>query len=323
MTLNKYLNNPVVGNNLDVVKSLPDECVDFVYADPLYMTQKIFKTTDGVGFEDKFENLDEYITINFELMQEVKRVLKPTGSLCIHINPTIDAEWRLLILDKLFNRIGDPVYWKRNTNSALCTTKFGELTDVLCLYSKSKKYKFNQQKDFVATTSRGYDFLEEETGRFYRLANIYSPVSKTIIKHKNHTRHNYTPPEGCGWNISSKDFSMQLAKGLITPNPNREGHFYFRNYVNQNSVHSNLWVDIHKATSARYPTEKPEKLLARLINTFTDDGDIIIDPFCGGGTTAIACKTLGRRFITCDLNPDAIKITRERLSKVEETLPFD
>ena len=70
-------------------------------------------------------------------------------------------------------------------------------------------------------------------------------------------------------------------------------------------------------TEKRYnhPTQKPVKLMRRLIEKFTREGDFIIDPYCGSGSTLVACAKLGREFIGCDINPEYCKIANNRIQK--------
>ena len=81
-----------------------------------------------------------------------------------------------------------------------------------------------------------------------------------------------------------------------------------------------LWDDIHSIAQGnekrKYPTEKPEKLLERIIEMSSDEGDIVLDPVAGSGTTGVAAKRMGRNFILFDINPDAVEIATDKISKL-------
>ena len=79
---------------------------------------------------------------------------------------------------------------------------------------------------------------------------------------------------------------------------------------------SNIWTDIANNKNPMYPTEKPEALLERIINASSNIGDIVLDPFNGGGTTVAVAKRQGREYVGIDMNENSIRLTEDRLSKI-------
>ena len=93
---------------------------------------------------------------------------------------------------------------------------------------------------------------------------------------------------------------------------------YTYNLEDSNNILTNIWTDINRLNKIGYPTQKPESLLERIIKASSNEGDIILVPFCGSGTTCVVAKKLGRKYIGIDLSQDAVNMTEDRLRNIKE-----
>jgi adenine-specific DNA-methyltransferase len=110
---------------------------------------------------------------------------------------------------------------------------------------------------------------------------------------------------------------------------NKSGRIRVKRYLDESpgQIAQNLWTDIAPINSQAhealgYATQKPERLLERIINTSSNPGDLVLDCFCGSGTTAAVAEKLGRRWVACDLGRFAIHTTRKRLLSIPDVRPF-
>ena len=165
-----------------------------------------------------------------------------------------------------------------------------------------------------------YDFKEEETGRRFCLGKLYNTRS---LESKSAVRNigGRMDRSKKGWTWSQETFDKRLKENpnLIIWNKNGIPNYkiYLDNYKGETI--KDLWTDIilHAEDRERlnYSTQKPEKLIKRIVESCTDEGDIVLDCFAGSGTTASMCSKLKRKFITGDVNSDSIIMTSERLQK--------
>ena len=294
----KYLNEVVCKDNLELLKELPSQSIDLVYIDPPFFTQRNFKNKEGVGFDDKWDCKYHYIQWIQERVIEIERILKDTGSIFLH------CDWRTshymrFMLDDVFgeNNFVNEVIWSyldvgmRNTNS------YKKCHNSIHWYAKDKKrYKSNAiaKRPLSESTLRVFKKHFDDNGQI-----TFRRLEKTNPGHF----------AGLG---------KRIPKNLDTVCYDK----------NKGTNMTDVWVDIKPIRKKgqrkkfkeplRYPTQKPESLLQRIIETVTFEGDTVADFFCGSGTTLAVAKRLGRKYIGCDSNPDAVKITRDRLSEILE-----
>jgi site-specific DNA-methyltransferase (adenine-specific) len=277
------------GENLEILKTFPSGFVDMAYLDPPFFTgkeQKLFDRTlsndEGtqLSFRDIWENHEEYLEWVRPRLQEIRRVLKPTGSVFLHCDWHASHLLRIE-LDEIFGpdqfRAEIIWYYKRWTNSLRA---FQKAHQTIYFYSKTEDYKFNiLYEDYSLTTN--IDQIWQKRGR--------DKNGKCITV----TRKNgdYMP-------LGKEKRGVPMRDVWEIP------------YLNPRAKERTGW-----------PTQKPLELLRRIILASTDEGDVVLDPVCGSGTTLVAAKALKRQWIGIDLEENAIKISKQRLESKYN--PFD
>lgn len=310
------------GNALHLLDEVEDGSVQTIYFDPPFNTQKVWTLApdDETGFSDIWESNQTYIDFIEPLVKKCKRKLSEGGSFFFHIS----AEEMLIpqmICSKHFKRI-QPIFWKRTRSKNNVKSKLGTSIDVVFWCSNVLKPKFNmvyQPLDpyYVENSYKNKD----ERGNFALGHIVYTKTQKTSNKNRlyeiKHDNRVYNPENG--WRLSKEDLQKLIEEDRIYF-PKKEGaNPYKKIYMHESKGKPcmDLWDDIHSIAMGRekrlYPTEKPEKLLERIIEMSSDEGDIVLDPVCGSGTTGAVAKSMNRGFVLFDINPDAIEIAKNRI----------
>ncbi len=266
-----------------------------------------------------------YLSMMAPRLVELRRVLRPTGSIFLHCDPTA-SHYLKLLMDSILGpaNFRNEIVWKRRTGSSSqvhISNKFGACTDSLLFYARSDKGKFFPQYNADAP---GYqDYIEkafrfhDENGRRYRIDNLANPAPRPNLMYE---YKGYKPPKN-GWAISREKMELWDREGRLEFPKSPDGRIQRRRFLDEvkgRPVQS-LWDDIEPISSQAgerlgYPTQKPEALLERIINASTEPGDTVLDPFCGCGTTIAAAQRLGRRWIGVDITHLAITLIRSRLA---------
>jgi len=306
------VNRLLLGDNLEILKTLESESVDLIYLDPPFFSNRNYEVIWGDegevrSFQDRWAGgIDHYIAWLKERVEQMHRILKPTGSIFLHCDWHADAYIRVEILDKIFgiNNLISSIYWKRRTNTIKAITKsFTYLTDTIYHYSKSKKYVFNiLYTEYPEEYYKRFKYQDENGYYRWQVMATYSQERYDELKREGKLRHSE--------NAKFPEFKQYLheLKGIPI---------------------DNIWTDIDMINSQSlerigYPTQKPESLLKRIIESTSNEGDVILDPFVGGGTTIAVADKLNRQWIGIDQSVQAIKVTELRLDKQRDlfSAPF-
>lgn len=255
-----------------------------------------------------------YLVMMAARLVELKRVLKLTGSLYLHCDPTA-SHYLKVLLDTIFSieNFQNELVWKR-TSSHNDTKKFGRIHDVLFLYSKSNNWIFNSLKnplnpDYVKKVYSRVD----ENGRRYRLDNISAPGGRGPIYEWGGITQ--------AWRYTKENMERLFAEGRIKKYPDGKAMINaFVRYLDENEGQpiQDWWDDIGViAAPAKerlgFPTQKPLALLERIIQASSNPGDMVLDPFSGCGTAIAAAQKLGRKWIGIDITNLAIAMHKVRL----------
>lgn len=257
-----------------------------------------------------------YLAMMAVRLIELHRVLKPTGSLYLHCDPTANHYLKLL-LDSVFGprNFGNEIVWKRTSAKGLAFTRFARNHDILLRFTKSDAWIWNpiyvaHNPDYV---SRFYRHIEADTGRRYTLDNLLNP---------NKNRPNLTY-EFLGvtrvWRWTRERMEKAYSDGLIVQTG--EGSVpRLKRYLDEQegTPIDDIWTDIRPVQSQSdetlgYPTQKPVALLERIISVSSNEDDVVLDPFCGCGTTVHAAQKLNRQWIGIDITHLAIALIEHRL----------
>ena len=264
-------------------------------------------------------NLMAYLVMMALRLVELHRVLKPTGSFYLHCDPTA-SHYLKIILDQIFGveNFRNEIYWKRKTGRTSRTNRFGTSCDILFWYSKSNEYVFKLQyrennPEYIKKMFRYTD----ENGRRYRIDNLANPsVRPNLI----YDYKGYQPPMK-GWAISREKMEQWDREGRLHFPKSPDGRIQRKRYLDELKGEEvpSLWDDIPPIGSRAkerlgYPTQKPEALLERIIEASSNEGDVVLDAFCGSGTAIAVAQRLNRRWIGVDITHLAIALMKYRLA---------
>jgi len=327
------MNRLILGDNLEIMKTLESESVDLIYLDPPFFSNRHYEVIWGDAgevrsFEDRWAGgIDHYIAWLKERVEIMYRLLKKTGSIFLHCDWHANAYIRVEILDKIFGakNFRNEIIWKRRTgnNSSVHTAKqYGTISDTIYFYSKSKKWNFKQPYSFEDESYQEYVdkfFIHtDEQGRKYRIADLSNPAPRPNLMYE---YKGYKPPKN-GWAISLEKMEQFDEEGRLHFPKSKSGRIQRRRFLDelQGKPIQNIWDDIeivtaHSKEKIGYPTQKPEAILERILLCASNEGDMILDPFMGGGTTAAVADKLKRRWIGIDQSVVAVKVTEMRLDK--------
>jgi len=267
-----------------------------------------------------------YLTMMAVRLVELHRVLKPTGSLYLHCDPTA-SHYVKLLLDSIFSpkNFRNEIIWKRSQPKGHAKKRFSRAHDVIFFYAKSEDslFKPHYVKHDSAYLKKFYRFVEPETGRRYRLDNLSNPA-------KVRPNLTYEFPPGSGtvrvWRWTKERMQQAWDEGRIVVPSKGEVPAYKR-YLDEmpGSTPTDVWDDIEHLHGSHkeflgYPTQKPETLLERIIRAGSQEGDLVLDPFCGCGTALNVAERLKRRWTGIDITHLAIKLIKKRLA---DSFPHD
>ena len=260
-----------------------------------------------------------YLAMMAPRLVELKRVLKQTGSIYLHCDPTA-SHYLKILMDAVFGgqNFVNEITWKRTTahNDAKQGRKaFGNVSDILLFYSKGPEFSFHHlHGDYTDEYLKKYSYTDS-TGRRYRLDNLTGPGGAA----KGNPQYEVMGVTRF-WRYSREKMQQLIADGrVIQTKPGSVPQY--KRYLDEMSgvALQNIWDDIAPINSQAqerlgYPTQKPEALLERIVKASSNEGDLVLDPFCGCGTTVQVAQRLNRRWIGIDITHLAIGLIKKRLS---------
>ena len=346
------------GDNLDILRGLNSESVDLIYLDPPFNSNRNYaapvgSAAAGAAFKDTWtlsdldvawmgliadeqpgmykaleaaglthgKGMQSYLCMMAVRLLEMRRVLKDTGSIYLHCDPTA-SHYLKLVMDSIYGHADfrNEVVWERTLPKGLMTRRFPTSHDLLLAYQRSDDATWNADAIFLS-----YDEgkLDEKTlaqyskfdldGRRYQLTSLLNP---------NKDRPNLTY-EFMGvtrvWRWTRERMQDAYERGLIIQTaPGRAPRY--KRYLDEQRGRplSDVWTDIPPASGNEtigYPTQKPLALLERIIKASSNEGDVVLDPFCGCATACVAAENLGRRWVGIDISPKAVELVNMRLQQ--------
>jgi DNA modification methylase len=312
-------------DNLDVLSELPAECVDLIYLDPPFFSNRRQQTVWGREyreFDDKWEGgMNEYLDFMHARVRQMHRVLKPTGSLYFH------CDWHAVhylkvMLDTIFGmgQFRNEIIWKR-TSAHSSANRYGPVHDTILFVSKGENYTWNrlyQEYDETYIESK-YRFVDGATGRRYRKSDL----TGAGIRHGETGlpwRGLDVTTKGRHWMVPPDELDKLDEEGRIMWPAKAGGMPEYKRYLDEmpGVPLQDVWTDLdpvnaRAAERVGYPTQKPESLLGRIITASSKPGEIVLDPFCGCGTTIAVAERLHRRWIGIDKSPAAASVMKRRM----------
>jgi len=248
-----------------------------------------------------------YLVMMTPRLIELHRVLKKTGSFYLHCDPTA-SHYLKIILDQIFDvrNFQNEIIWKRSyahSDTKQGRKGYGNLTDIMLYYTKGDEFKFNTQyKPYSPEYIENFYKHIDSEGRRYQLSNITGPGGAA-------KGNPYYEVMGVWryWRYSQEKMNKLIAEGrIIQTSPGAVPRYKYYLDEMPGIPLQNLWDDInpiHSKSAERlgYPTQKPVALLERIIKASSNEGGIVLDPFCGCGTTIVAAEKLKRKWIGIDI----------------------
>lgn len=296
-------------------------------------------------------NMLAYLSMMAPRLAELRRILKPTGSIYLHCDPTASHLLRLL-LDAVFgpDQFGAEIIWKRSTahsDTKQGRKRHGRIHDVIYFYAKGPDWYWNPQytpydEEYIETF---YRHIEPKTGRRYQMGDLTGarPGGDTRYEWRVKRRkrkdaewqsdlddEHLSPKRGWEykgvtpyakriWAYSKENMRAFAEEGRIVYT--KSGTPRYKRYLDEmpGVPLQDIWTDIRPvgaraAERLGYPTQKPVALLERIIQTSAPEGGVVLDPFCGCGTTIDAAQKLNRRWIGIDVTHLAVGLIRHRLN---------
>ncbi|AFY73855.1 adenine specific DNA methylase Mod [Synechococcus sp. PCC 7502] len=285
----------------------------------------------GLGHND----LSAYLVMMAIRLVELHRVLKPTGSLYLHCDPTA-SHYLKVILDKIFGIVNhrNEITWKRQSAHSDAKKKFCDVSDIILYYVKSNKAKFQPQygEHNPEYISKFYRHDDNDGKGLYQLADMASPNPRPNMMYE---WLGFPYPDK-GWRYQTDTMQQLHDEGRIYYPKLSDGTFdttkrpRLKRYLNEQegSIVTNVWDDIqqigtHAKERLGYPTQKPLSLLERILKASSNEGDIVLDPFCGCGTALHAAQKLNRNWIGIDITHLAISLIEIRLISAFPQIEFE
>lgn len=302
-------------DNLEELKKIPSNSIDLVYIDPPFYTKKRWN-----DFDDTWKSRSDYLSFMKSRLNEIHRVLKNTGSVYVHSDWHVDGYLRVL-LDDIFgdDRIINEITWRRNNSNNNAEKKFGASTDTILLYSKTDQYIFNRQ--FKDIDESSFNMTEKTTGRKFKTSPLVVSGKPSETRFDIGGRQ-YTVPDGKRLKWTQETINERLTRNPRLIYWTSSGVPRYKVYMDETRGKpvQTFWDDVGYVTataseSFQYSTQKPEKLLERVILTSSNGDDVILDAFAGSGTTCAVAKKLGRKSVCIDSNPKACNIMKERFHR--------
>lgn len=267
-------------------------------------------------------NMLAYLSMMAPRLVELRRVLRPTGSLYLHCDPTA-SHYLKLLLDAVFGaeHFVNEIPWKRSQTRSSISRSFRRAHDIILFYARSKEQQFNMQYKPLSSASLKLYKSEDRKGKYQAVPLLVSGKrnGETGLVWRG-IDPNTRGKAGMHWVTTPTKLEEYEKQGLILWPEKENGAPRLKYYLSQSPgvPLSDFWEDIDlisssAAESLGYPTQKPEALLERIIDASSQKGDIVLDPFCGCGTTIAVAQRLDRRWIGIDVTYLATSLIKGRL----------
>lgn len=323
-----WKNRLIYGDNLLALKSIYEDQqglnllgtrnkIKLIYIDPPFATKQDFMKDKEKAYRDKVIGAQfiEFLRKRLVLMREI---LADDGSIYVHLDWK-KGHYIKAIMDEVFgeHNFQNDIAWKR-AGAHNDAKKFGVIHDSIFFYSKTENYQFNDlytklSEEHIRTRFKNIDPLN---GKRFFMGPITAPGAGPARKFGDRI---IDPPANRHWSYSQENIDKLIANNMIEYSSTGTPYLkqYMDDYVEQGKRVQGFWDDIlpDKTGSERlgYPTQKPEKLLERVIGASSKEGDIVLDAFMGSGTTVATAEKMKRRWIGIDCGKLSIYTTQKRL----------
>ena len=269
-----------------------------------------------------------YLTHMAVRLVELHRVLKPTGSIYLHCDPTA-SHYLKVLMDAVFGfaKYRNEIIWKR-TSSHNTANRYGKVHDTIFYYGKGGVFTWNRLYTPYSDEQLSR-YKKDESGKLYKAENLTADrINSDSGKFE---WRGTTPGPSRGWGYTKEQLEEWWDAGKILTKsdgtPRLDGLKVYLDEMPGQLLQS-VWTDVERIanTSAErlgYPTQKPVALLERIVSASSNPGDVVLDPFCGCGTTVHAAEKLGRHWIGIDVTHLSISLIEKRLKDAFPGIKFE
>lgn len=335
------------GDNLAVMQGMEDGSVDLIYLDPPFNTNRDYAAregtkAEGARFTDTWRVADPELMASIEAehpriwhvlmvsrnandksylgymavrLMEMKRLLKPTGSIYLHCNAKMNQYLRVL-MDVVFGhgKFMNEITWKRSLGgNSLCMRRYCSESDTILFYAGPKATWNQPKRPLTEDVINTWYNKTDADGRRY--------TAHDLTCRKDGYRYEFLG-ETKTWRYKKEKMEELYEQGLILRKSTKPGVAGLKRYLDESdgAVIGDIWTDIPlipRSSKERvgYPTQKPVALLERIIKASSNKGDVVFDPFCGSGTTLVAAEKLEREWVGIDVSEVATRIAGERMAE--------
>jgi site-specific DNA-methyltransferase (adenine-specific) len=278
---------------------------------------------------DEDSDLLAYLTMMAPRFVALHRVLKPTGSIYLHCDPTA-SHYLKILMDAVFSsrQFLSEVIWQR-CGAHGDSKRYGAVHDVLLFYGKTENATFVKQfVPYAEDYSKARFKQVDEHGRRYQDVTLRSPSPRPNLTYAYEASNGLTyHPHPNGWSCDRQRMQQLDDEGRLRFPMKANGRLRLKMFLDESpgvALHD-VWTDIPLSSTAKerlgFPTQKPLALLDRIIQASSTSGALVLDPFCGCGTTIEASERLGRRWIGIDIAVKAVEVTQQRFERLELKAP--
>lgn len=324
----------IKGDNLRIMRYLIEqtnlkEKIDLVYIDPPFSTKNIFRmskqkantisrsNSDSIAYADSLIG-SEYLESLRERLILIKKLLSKNGSIYVHIDFKI-GHYVKIIMDEVFGRenfINDITRIKCNPKN-FKRKAYSNIKDLILFYSKTNEYIWHEPKKELSEEEIERLFKKmDKNGRRYTTIPVHAP-GETANGSTGQMWRGIFPPKGRHWSSNPSVLEELDKEGLIEWSKNNVPRKIIYADEKDGKRVQDIW-EFKDPQYPKYPTEKNLDLLKLIINTSSNKNSIVLDCFCGSGTTLKAAQDLGRTWIGIDKSDEAIKTSIEKLSKKQK-----
>ena len=290
--------------------------------------EKEANVLEEIAYRDTWgKGTDSFLSMIYERLFLMRYLLSEDGSIYVQ------CDWRLIgrlreVMNEVFgeeNFLNQIVWKRRGGNASTVTNKLENSVDYILHYQKSNSYSHNFQytkEDSEEYIEKAFRFKDDD-GRLYRLSPLNNPAPRPTLRYE-FMGHK---PHPNGWSVSRDVLQRMYEEGRLVFPKKIGGRVNRKQYLDEwkGYIVDALWTDIPPVAPGGnerlgYPTQKPEKLIERIIESSSKAGDIVCDFFAGSGTTAAVAEKLGRKWICSDLGKFSIHTARKRLIGIQREL---
>jgi DNA modification methylase len=317
--------------------------IKLIYIDPPFDVGADFNTTIEIGdssfekaptvleeiaFRDTWgKGQDSFLAMIYDRLKLMHSLLADDGSIFVHCDSRLNSHLKV-VLDEIFKSYNfrSEIVWQRSNSGKTVSKNYPKDIDYIIWYSKNESYIFNQTYQPLSKSTLDSYSYDDNDGR-----GKYASVSMQKTGNPGPlTSYDYIDNNGKTWKSPSKGWRMIKEKVKVLENDNRlilSGNVireksYWNERSNTGKISNNLWTDINNLQGKSkeitgYPTQKPEKLIERIIEGHSNENDIVADFFVGSGTTASVAEKFNRKWLVSDIGRFSINTTRKRMIQVQ------